>query len=371
MTISAAISIAPESWSVLLNIAKYFAYMIVMADMTRDLRRLRIALAALAGGLCLQLLMMMLQLITGSDLNISGSNGADVGRLLIFEQGGGLHFRRPSGFLPHPNVFADYLTFVLPPLVALAFAGPAVLRWIWWLALALLVAALGALVLTLSRGGWIAFGCAMLFLAAAGWQRGVVRGPQLAGLALGIAISGAVLVAIFPAAIYRVTQSDQRSSDSRLAMMKQAFLIIRRNPVVGVGLAGYNKAAQTNIPSSFATLLPAFRESLLKGVVHNKYLLTFAETGVVGLALLLGLLGSLAIMPFASFPGAQPARWLVLLGLSGAVVAQAVFFLFDHFSYDLRLGMLFAMAGVMLGVSDQLKHFGNRNAYPPSRSRRH
>ncbi|MGH6821982.1 MAG: hypothetical protein ACREC4_00580, partial [Methylocella sp.] len=64
-------------------------------------------------------------------------------------------------------------------------------------------------------------------------------------------------------------------------------------------------------------------------------------------------------------------RWLVLLGLSGAVVAQAVFFLFDHFSYDLRLGMLFAMAGVMLGVSDQLKHFGNRNAYPPSRSRRH
>ncbi|MGH6845498.1 MAG: hypothetical protein ACRECU_12455, partial [Methylocella sp.] len=56
MTISAAISIASPSWLVLLNIAKYFAYMIVMADMTRDPRRLRIALAALAGGLCLQLL---------------------------------------------------------------------------------------------------------------------------------------------------------------------------------------------------------------------------------------------------------------------------------------------------------------------------
>ncbi|MGH6844258.1 MAG: O-antigen ligase family protein [Methylocella sp.] len=360
----------------LLNIAKYFAYMIVMADMTRDPRRLRIALAASAGGLCLQLLMMMLQLITGSDLNISGTDlntsgptNADVGRMLIFEQGGGLHFRRPSGFLHHPNMFADYLTFVLPPLVALAFAGRAMLRWIWWLALALLIGALGALVLSLSRGGWIAFGCAMLFLVAAGWQRGVVRGRHLAGLALGIAISGAVLAATFPAAIYRVTQSDQRSSESRFAMMDQAFLVIRRNPVVGVGLAGYNKAAQTNIPSSFATLLPAFRESLLKGVVHNKYLLTFAETGIVGLALLLALLGGIIVMPFASFPGAQPTRWLVLLGLSGAVVAQAVFYLFDHFSYDLRLGMLFATAGLMLGVSDQLKHFANRNAYPPSRSR--
>src|SRR5437899_2297912 len=66
---------------------------------------------------------------------------------------------------------------------------------------------------------------------------------------------------VFLAAIYRVILSDSRSSDSRIAMMDQAILVIERHPVLGVGLGGYNKAAQTAIPSSWAALSPDFRDS--------------------------------------------------------------------------------------------------------------
>src|SRR4051812_39476546 len=124
-------------------------------------------------------------------------------------------------------------------------------------------------------------------------------------------------------------------------MMDQAILIIKRHPITGVGLAGYNKAAQTNIPESFAGLLPAFRDTLLHGVVHNKYLLTFAEMGVVGLLLLLYFLLSLILLPLTQPRRCNSDLWLVLLGLSGSVFAQAVFFAFDHFSYDARLAFLY------------------------------
>jgi putative inorganic carbon (HCO3(-)) transporter len=353
VTISAAISISSTSWSILLNIAKYTVSFFVIADYTRDPNRLRIVLYALAAGLALQLFMVALQLITGSDLQIRGSKNTDLGRLLMFEQGGGEHFRRPSGFLSHPNVFADYVTFLLPPLASLALMGEMFRKRIrFWIAV-LASAACGGLVLSLSRGGWIAFGAAFLFVFVSAWFRGFVR-PRQVAVVIVVAIVGlAAITVVFPAAIYRVTLSDQRSSESRWAMMDQALLIIKRNPVVGVGLAGYNKAAQTNIPTSFAGLLPAFRETLLKGVVHNKYLLTFAETGIVGVLLLCYFLLTLILAPFKCDPRRGPEQWLLLLGLSGSIVAQAVFFGFDHFSYDTRLALLYLTAGIIVGVRAQ------------------
>ena len=71
----------------------------------------------------------------------------------------------------------------------------------------------------------------------------------------------------------------------------------RTFPSLGVGLAGYNKAAQTVTPSTWAVLHPDFREALRKGIVHNKYLLTLAETGR-RLLLLLLFLGMNALVPF-------------------------------------------------------------------------
>ncbi|AWB23810.1 O-antigen ligase domain-containing protein [Methylobacterium currus] len=355
MAISAATSIASVSWSIFLNFLKYFTYLLVIGDLTRDPRRLRIAIYSLAAGLALQLSMVVLQVVTGSDLQIRGSKNTDLGRLLVFEQGGGLHVRRPSGFLAHPNVFSDYLTFALPPLMALALLGPAKLRRAWWPTVLLLVGSLVALVLALSRGGWIAFASSALFVLAVGWLRGLVQARHIAALAVCGMLAAAILPVAFPAAIYRVTLSDQRSSDARLAMIDQALLIIRRFPITGVGLAGYNQAAQTNIPTSFASLLPAFRETLLKGVVHNKYLLTFAESGIIGIALFCAMLVIYITMPLKYNMQINSEYWAFLLGLSGAGVAQMVFYLFDHFSYDIRLGLLYTMAALMIGVCDQLE----------------
>ena len=347
----AYVSHASASYYLYLNSLKHLAYFIIVADMARDPRVLRIVLIAILAGLAAQLAMASLQLITGSDLQIRGAKNTALGRELIFEEAGGSHFRRLSGFLPHPNVFADYLTFLLPPILTVLLLGRRALSAAWLPLIALAFGALAALVMALSRGGWISFGVAMLFVLVVAWRSGLARVPQLASAMFFGVIALATLTIAFPAAIYRITNSDQRSGESRIAMIDQALLIISEHPVTGVGLGEYNEAAQTTIPRSFASLPLNFRATLLKGVVHNKYLLTFAELGSVGLLLWIFFLCQLILLPFAKVEWKSPFHYALVLGLSGSVVAQSVFYMFDHFSYDTRLSLLFVTAGLLVGLT--------------------
>jgi putative inorganic carbon (hco3(-)) transporter len=342
---------ASASYFLFLNNLKCLLYFLMLADMARDPRVLRAALLGFLAGLAAQLMMAVLQFITGSDLRIPGTKNTDIGRELVFEEAGGLHFRRLSGFLPHPNVFSDYLTFVLPPILTVLLLGRRALGGAWIPLLALGFGGLAALTMALSRAGWISFVFAMAFVLFGGWRSGLVRPRQLATVGLCAVFVLGVIAVVFPAAIYRITNSDQMSSAARLAMIDQAALIIKENPIVGVGLGGYNKAAQTTRPTSFAALLPDFRATLLKGVVHNKYLLTFAELGIVGLILFLWFLLPPIWLPFANIQWSSPFQYALVLGLSGSVVAQTVFYMFDHFSYDVRLSMLYVTAGLLVATA--------------------
>jgi O-antigen ligase len=341
----------PVGLLVNVNYVKYFVFFVVIADLVRDPRYLKAALVALACGLAAQLTIAALQFITGSALRIQGGRATNVGRDLVIEQAHGLHVSRVSGFLPHPNIFADYLTFVLPPLIVMLLLGRRMVgALVWNISAVLSGGAMVALILALSRAGWIAFGCSLAFIFAAGYWFGIVRKSHIIALAV---IAGMLIVgvsAIFPAAIYRVTQSDNRSGDSRIAMIDQAWLIIERSPILGVGLGGYNNAAQTATPSSWAALQPDFQETLRKGVVHNKYLLTLAETGPAGLILLLLFLGMNLLVPFGRITWTTPEQFALALGISAAILAQMVFYLFEHFSYDTRIGLLYAFSGLLLGM---------------------
>jgi putative inorganic carbon (hco3(-)) transporter len=335
------------------NNVKYFVYLVVIADLARDPRYLKAAVVALACGLAAQLTFAALQFITGSELRIQGGKPTNLGPVLVFEEAGGLHISRVTGLLPHPNVFADYLAFVLPPLIVMLLLGRRMVgALVWNISVVLAGGAVAALVLALSRAGWIAFGCSLSFIFVAGYWFGIVRKSHLIALVIIAGLATAGISAFFPEAIYRVTLSDNRSGDSQIAMIDQAMLIIKRHPLLGVGLGSYNKEAQTAIPSSWAGLLPSFREKLLTGVVHNKYLLTLAETGPAGLMLFLLFLGMNVLVPFGRMTWTTPEQFALVLGISAAVLAQMVFYLFDHFSYDTRIGLLYAFCGLMLGMRD-------------------
>lgn len=327
---------------------KFFLIFLILIDTIKEPKQLKEIMLVLAGGLLLQLGMVAAQQLTGSYLALAGAKVAETGNL-VFAAAGGVHAFRPTGFLNHPILLADYLVFLLLPLFGLILLGSKRLGVVWLISLLLFFGALGALVLTLARGGWVAFVLSCIFFLFIGFKKGVVSQQQIAGFIL-LALLGAATVAIvYPAAYLRLTESDQRSSEGRLLMMDQARLIIVRNPVIGVGLGGYNRAARSNIPESFSYVGKDFQDGLTKlGVVHNKYLLVAAEHGVIGLALFVLLLWKMIRLFFSVRQWRDDIYLTLGLGLTSAIVGQTILYMFEHFYVDIGLELLWVFGALLV-----------------------
>jgi O-antigen ligase len=342
--------------------SKYVLMAIIVCEFVSSEARLRVILAGSAVTLAVHLLYAAAQALTGNALDIQGVKPTAVGVNLVFEGAGGVSAFRPSGFFTHPNVLADYLTYVLPCGVAIVAFGRKGLGRAWGLAALLTLGGIVVLVLTLSRGGWIATAAALAVMVVAGARKRLVATRQVFAIVGVLACLLALIAIAYPAAYLRITESDQRSSESRLAMMDQALLIIQRNPVLGVGFGGYNRAAQNNIPESYSLVGTAFREQLLKGVVHNKYLLTTAEHGLIGLALFLTLLWRHLAIFFRQPVWRRGLTGAFALGATGAIAGQCVFFLFDHFYLDVRMEILWLTFGILGGLARVERHAHARMA---------
>lgn len=335
-----------------LNLSKYLVAFLVVALLVRTADDLRWVLVAAAAGLALQVGMTALQFASGSMLVLPGiktSSAATMGYNMSYA--GGVSAFRPSGLLQHPVFLAGYLTVVLPVPAALVLVGPRRLgHRAWLLCMALAAGGAVALLLTLSRGGWIALAAALAFLALVGLRLRLVSRLQLV-LAVALAlVGGTATVAAYPQIIHRITGSDQRSAESRLLMMEQAWSIIERNPVLGVGMQGYVDAARVHRPPSYAALPPDFRETLSSGVVHNAYMVFWAERGIVGLASALLLFGWF-VRAFFRQRSWEDVVWQALaLGLTAGVVGQLVMYFFDHGYLDSRPGVIWPTLGLLAAV---------------------
>src|SRR6185369_10816079 len=124
-----------------------------------------------------------------------------------------------------------------------------------------------------------------LFIVAMLLRERLMRPGRAVALAALCAIGALLGAAVYPEAVQRLLSSDDGSTQARLLMIDQALLIVRQNPLLGVGLGGYVEAARDATPSSFSHVSPEFQEGVRKQVAHNKYLLTAAENGLAGLAL--------------------------------------------------------------------------------------
>jgi len=331
---------------------KFFATYYLLTQLIRKPADLRLVLLAFFAGFAIQALYVGAQVLTGSPLELQGAKVTHTGTQLVFGAAGGLHAFRPSGFLHHPNVLADYLVFLLPSAAALVFLGKRVIgRRTWLAALVTLLAGTAMLIISLSRGGWIALGIAGIFLVVVALRRGLITRQHVTGIVVAGVVGSATVAAVYPAAILRITQSDQRSGESRLIMIDQALLIIRENPVVGVGFGGYNRAARQTTPESFSYVSTYFQDEIRKGVVHNKYLLVAAESGLIGLGLFLLLLWRFfsLLFPLSRWTGSFSLA--LALGVSSSILGQAVFFVFDHFYADIRMALLWVAFGILHALS--------------------
>lgn len=192
---------------------------------------------------------------------------------------------RAGGLFSHPNLLAGYLALLLPICIAMIFSRvtPAVKAALG----GVIALGLGALVITLSRSGWLSFatGFALLFATSLLHQKLRLR-YMLARVLVIISILAAGGLASGDI-IRRITSSDPGALKFRFEMIDTAWTMILDKPVLGMGLNSFvarfpayaPRGGPEQVTAEYGTNWP---------VVHNSYLITWTEQGTVGFICLLG-----------------------------------------------------------------------------------
>ncbi|WP_416464971.1 O-antigen ligase family protein [Sphingomonas sp. VDB2] len=268
-------------------------FLLLLGELTR-VRRFMHLFASLCCGLLLQAAVGIAQYAKKGDIGLQFLGEATMTTLEYANRAtymdGGATFRI-GGLLGHPNILAGFVAMGAPMLLALLMTRLPIGRKA---AIgAVLAAALLALLLTLSRSGWLAFALAAPIVIGLMLRDRRSRRRALAGSLVALAFGLIAALAAAPAILRRFTQSDPGAVDFRWEWMGVAWDMVRDHPLLGVGL------------NSFVQHLPGRTayggtEALTRTfganwpVVHDIYLLIWAEQGTIGFAcfllLLIGLL---------------------------------------------------------------------------------
>jgi putative inorganic carbon (HCO3(-)) transporter len=317
----------------LLLLVQTFLIFVYIASRIRTRADVQFLVVLLVAGLALQAFMAVWLRYTGQDLRI----GALSGRVDVSSTPGGSQGERIGGTVGSPNTAAAYFTLLIVPALALLLTGVARR----YKQIAFLAFPLGAIavILTLSRGGWVALGLSLLVFSAVALWRGWLPLPYF------LLLAGVFLLVLLPfhgLIAERLTGSDQGSAQSRFPLMHLAWNVIRDHPLAGVGTNNF-----AVVLHDYAT--PEFGNAWLY-TVHNKYLLVWAELGLGGLLAFLWFLGETLRKGWACVRSADPLIAPVGLGFTAAIVGQMGHMFFDVFHSRPQVQSLWIVAGLVAAM---------------------
>jgi len=244
---------------------------------------------------------------------------------------------RSYGTLPHPNLLAGFLIFVIPLCFLLyqKIFRPSQKSSLQKLFLksGLILAVLFfvfVLILTFSRTAWFGFAIILALLLIYIFKNSLLKNyfPLLAGLLIAIII---LSILFWPELATRSRVTDSPDSDfalsNRILLNKLGLLIIFKNPLLGIGTGNFVPALSSYLSFDF----PGWRFQ----PVHNIYLAYAAEIGLPGLLIFLTFLYLTFYLKFKI-----SENKLESLTLSAVLIAYCLIGLFDHYFYDLQQGIL-------------------------------
>ena len=242
---------------------------------------------------------------------------------------------RDTGTFGSPNVAASFLALLLAPSFALLLMKVGRARKL----LAASALAFGglALVVTFSRGGWLAFAVSMTIISVVAIRRRWLSpiGP------MAIVAAGALLFVIFQGPIV-ARLFDAEAAAGRIPLITLAFSIIKAHPWFGVGA------------NNFYVVMPQYLSSEYVGawlyVVHNKYLLVWAETGIFALIAFLIFLLTTLYRGWQVWRRGDSFLAPLALAFTAAVVGQMVHMNFDLFNAQAQVQGLWLAAALLAAM---------------------
>ncbi|MEO5693097.1 MAG: O-antigen ligase family protein [Usitatibacter sp.] len=206
---------------------------------------------------------------------------------------------RIGAFMIHPVIFATFLATLLP--IALGMVLIRCGRSLRLLFALVILLGVPALILTLSRAGWLTFAITSVVLATLVMFRTKLRTKAIIPLALAGVIVAAVGLAFVEPIMARVFQSNTESEKGRTEWAQDARRMMAVKPVFGFGMNSYAFAAPpyTRLGERGAREFyekARFGKTRFVPVVHNAYLQWRVEIGLIGWALHLAIFVMLLFM---------------------------------------------------------------------------
>ena len=343
-----------------------------LGEPDRERRFLRVTMASI---LAIGFLVALLGLANRATWNgkilwvLTPSDWASNGQVLV----------RACGPFVNPDDFANYLAILLPLALAGAFYNvplrytPRITGFKLVSASVAVVIAM-AIVLSLSRGGWAASTAgvaAFLILVAvplpAAHEAKTARPegapssftrwrwkPLAIGSAMVVGIIALAMVLLGPSVAHHaaarfngtVSTNAEFGLVGRLSIWQGTIAMIRDYPLLGVGLGAWPVAfPHYRLPPWFPL---TYREA------HNDYLQLLAETGVVGVVLVMVFLAPIIVTLIRGRSRLGVEDWLLLVPLLAAIPAMAVHELFE-FCFRIPANALLFTVLVALAVRIALR----------------
>lgn len=248
-------------------------------------------------------------------------------------QAGDVRWLRPYGLTAHPNMYAGFMC------VALLACGPMILaekRFLRWVGSVLALFGLWMLLLTFSRGAWLALICAggmqLILNYKTILSQSKIRRHVLITGSLAVILSGLFFVMYENLMLARAgvgaEYTEQRSVNDRLILLDIAGEAIKERPLNGVGISNFPWYA------SYYLVNHKVSENDIQGDhVHQVYVSIWAELGLIGLVLYVLVVGSGFWIFAAGLRSRRVSRDVI--ALTSGVVALLIIGMFDHYPWSL------------------------------------
>jgi putative inorganic carbon (HCO3(-)) transporter len=245
---------------------------------------------------------------------------------------------RVGGTVGSPNEAGAYLAMMLAITLGVFFTQTK--RWFKVIAIPAFALGLVAILLTGSRGAWMGLCLATIATYVLLWHR-------VGRSALALVIVPAVLLIILylfrDSLLQRLLGDDHGAAAARWPLIKLAFLMAIRNPILGVGL------------NNFVFVAPDYLTFQLSqawfSTVHNKYMLIWSETGTGGLIAFVWFLGVTLRRGWQISRSKIQTLSSLATGYTAAVVAAAVHMMVEIYQGRAEMQMFLVAAAVVTAIS--------------------
>jgi len=307
------------TWFELALIAQGVLLFVYVASTVRSSENLRLVIGLVVGALALQASLIVLQYYTGATIEIAGLRArTDIDEAV-----------RAAGTVGSPNTAGSFLapSLVIATGLLVARSVSSSRR------LAALGVAIGAvaLVVTFSRGAWIAFAISIAVLMLILWSQ-----RQLTGRVVLVAAVVSVVGLVLGGEIGARLTSQAGGADSREALATVALDVIHDHALLGVGANNYVVALPDYAPLTQYAYIP-----------HNKFLLVWAESGLGALVAFVIFVGVSLRRGWVALRAADASLLPYVAVLSAALVALLVHMNFEPFHGRAQVMFLFLIAGLL------------------------